>query len=159
LLIVQYGCPIIFMTLNPADNHSPLALLYAGERIELREFDPDHYPYQDRVRNMVSNPLAVVEYFHNTIQTIIEGPLKGGLFGDLLHHFGTIEYQGRGTPPYPSRCDSLQTSLSDMVDLDPRHHHPCRNQGKGEGGSSISVSSHVLHVVYCPRDYASRHKG
>jgi hypothetical protein len=97
-LIVQYGCPVIFLTLNPGDNFSPLALFYSGEEIDLTNFEPDHYPYEDRARRLVTNPLAVVEYFHNTIRSIIEGPLKKGLFGELQHHFGTIEYQNRGTP-------------------------------------------------------------
>jgi Helitron helicase-like domain at N-terminus len=46
----------------------------------------------------MDNPLAMVEHFHTTIKTIINGPLKQGLFGDMRHHYGTIEYQGRGTP-------------------------------------------------------------
>jgi Helitron helicase-like domain at N-terminus len=44
---------------------------------------------------MLDNPLAVVEYFHNTI---IEKMLKGGMFGELIHYQGPIEYQGRGAP-------------------------------------------------------------
>ena len=47
---------------------------------------------------MLRNPLAVVEYFHMTVRTILSTLIKGGLFGELLHHYGTIEYQGRGTP-------------------------------------------------------------
>ena len=38
--IVHYGCLIIFLTLNPGDRHSPLALYYAGEEIDLKTFDP-----------------------------------------------------------------------------------------------------------------------
>ena len=47
---------------------------------------------------VLDNPLGMVEYFHTTIKTIIEGPLKHGLFGEMRHHYGTIEYQRRGTP-------------------------------------------------------------
>jgi hypothetical protein len=47
---------------------------------------------------MLKNPLAVVEYFHDMVRVIIEKVLKGGIFGDLLHHYGPIEYQGRYTP-------------------------------------------------------------
>jgi hypothetical protein len=97
-LIVRHGCPVIFLTLNPSDNFSPLALFYAGEEIDLSSFQSDDFPYQDRARKLIGNPLAVVEYFHNTVRSIIEGPLKDGLFGEMQHHFGTIEYQNRGTP-------------------------------------------------------------
>ena len=38
--IVYYGCPIVFLTLNPGDRHSPLALYYAGQEIDLKTFDP-----------------------------------------------------------------------------------------------------------------------
>ena len=40
----------------------------------------------------------MVEYFHSMVMTIIENVLKAGAFGELAHHFGTIEYQGRHTP-------------------------------------------------------------
>jgi len=96
--IVRYGCPIVFLTLNPADRHSPLALYYAGKEINLKTFDPELWSTAKRLEIMLDNPLAMVEYFHTTIKAIIEGPLKRGLFGKMSHYYGTIEYQGRGTP-------------------------------------------------------------
>lgn len=96
--IVYHGCPIVFLTLNPGDRYSPLALFYAGEEIDLRNFNAEGWSAADRLKSMMENPLAMVEYFHNTVKTIIEGPLKQGLFGRMQHHYGTIEYQGRGTP-------------------------------------------------------------
>jgi hypothetical protein len=96
--MIYHGCPIIFLTLNPGERHSPIALFYAGEKIDLESFDPKLYNSEDRLKRMVDNPLAVIEYFHSTITTIIEKVLKGGVFGVQTHHFGTIEYQGRYTP-------------------------------------------------------------
>jgi len=32
------------------------------------------------------------------VRVIIEGVLKQGMFGELTHYYGTIEYQGRFTP-------------------------------------------------------------
>jgi Helitron helicase-like domain at N-terminus len=90
--VVYYGLPLIFVTLNPADNYSPLALFFAGEKIDLANFDPDLYPYKDRVDTLLNNPIAVLLYFHHTIQAILGGPLRNGLFGPLLHYYGTIEY-------------------------------------------------------------------
>ena len=98
LSMVYYGCPVIFLTINPADLHSPISLFYAGEKIDVLQFNPAMYSASDRLRTMLKNPLAVVEYFHNTVKTIIETVLKGGIFGDLLHYYGPIEYQGRATP-------------------------------------------------------------
>ena len=36
--------------------------------------------------------------FHNMVGVIIKGVLKQGMFGELVHYYGTIEYQGRFTP-------------------------------------------------------------
>ena len=96
--IVQFGCPLIFITINPHERYSPLALLYAGEEIDVKKFHPNMYSLASRLRTTLNNPLAVVEYFHTMITAIIEHMLKGGMFGDVAHHFATIKYQGRGTP-------------------------------------------------------------
>src|SRR5205814_2808899 len=68
-----YGCPVIYLTINPGDRHSPLAVLYAGAKINVDNFIPDEYSFTERVRALLQTPLVVVEYFHNTIQAIIEG--------------------------------------------------------------------------------------
>ena len=96
--IVQFGCPLIFITINPHERYSPLALFYAGEKIDVKNYCPNTYSLASRLRTTLNNLLAVVEYFHTMVQAIIEHMLKGGMFGDVAHHFATIEYQGRGTP-------------------------------------------------------------
>ena len=95
---VYHGCPVIYLTINPGDRHSPLALLYAGIKINVNNFIPDEYSFTDRVQALLQNPLAVVEYFHNMVRAIIEGVLKQRMFGELVHYYGTIEYQGCFTP-------------------------------------------------------------
>jgi Helitron helicase-like domain at N-terminus len=96
--MVYYGCPLIFLTLNPADRHSPVALRFAGESIDVMDFAPELWSSTKRLQLMMHNPAAVVEYFHTTVSAIIKTMLKGGLFGELVHYYGPIEYQGRGTP-------------------------------------------------------------
>lgn len=96
--IVQFGCPLIFITINPHERYSPLCLFYAGEKIDVKNFHPNLYSLASRLRMTLKNPLAVVEYFHTMVSAIIEHMLKGGMFGDVAHHYATIEYQGRGTP-------------------------------------------------------------
>ena len=96
--IVYYSCPLIFLTLNPGERYSPLALFYAGKEINLKTFNPECWTAANRLKVMMDNPLAMLEYFHTTISTIIEGLLKQGLFGKMSHYYGTIEYQGRGSP-------------------------------------------------------------
>jgi hypothetical protein len=96
--MIYHGCPTIFLTLNPTETWSPIALFYAGEEIAVDEFDPKQYPSSRRFEKMMYNPLAVVEYFHTMIQVIIEKVLKAGVFSELALHYGTVEYSGRKTP-------------------------------------------------------------
>ena len=70
--IVHYGCSIVFLTLNPGDQHSPLVLYYAGQEIDLKTFDPHLWSSTKRLEVVMDNPLAMVEYFHTTIKAIIE---------------------------------------------------------------------------------------
>ena len=96
--VVFYGMPVIYLTINPGDRNSPLPLLYSGVKINVKNFIPEDYRYTDRVTWLLKNPLAVVEYFHNMVNALIEAVLKKGFFGKMIHHYGTIEYQGRFTP-------------------------------------------------------------
>src|SRR5205814_8692666 len=96
--IVHFGCPLIFITINPHERYTPLALFYAGDEINIRKFEPKLYSLAQRLNTTLANPLAVVEYFHNLITAIIKNILKEGMFGEIAHYYGTIEYQGRGTP-------------------------------------------------------------
>ena len=95
---IYYGSPVIFLTLNPGERDSPITLKFAGKKINVREFYPEWYSQTKRLRTTLKNPVAVLDYFHLTVNTIIEKVFKGGLFGELAHFYGTIEYQGRGTP-------------------------------------------------------------
>lgn len=95
---VYHGSPVIFLTLNPGERDSPITLQFAGEDIDVRTFYPEWYSQMKRLQTTLNNPVAVVEYFHHTVNAIIENAFKGGLFGELAHYYGTIEYQGRGTP-------------------------------------------------------------
>jgi hypothetical protein len=96
--MVFFGRSIIFFTINPRERHSPIALFYAGEEIDVQNFSPHLYDATRRLQTMLKNPLPVVEYFHEMVRIIIEKVLKGGIFSELLHHYGPIEYQGRYTP-------------------------------------------------------------
>ena len=96
--IVHFGCPAIFLTINPHERYSPIALFYAGEEIDISAFQSKRFSLANRLKTMLHNPLAVVEYFHNMVRAIIENVLKEGIFGEVSHYYATIEYQGRGTP-------------------------------------------------------------
>ena len=96
-LVVYYGCPTIYMTINPGDLYSPLSLKYCSVEIDIDNFTPELYDYGQRLKVLHNNPLAVVEYFRNLVDGIM-CVLKQGLFGEMSHHYGIFEYQGRKTP-------------------------------------------------------------
>src|SRR5204863_3215497 len=55
--MIYHGCPTIFLTLNPGERHSPIALFYAGEKIDIQHFVPGLYSYAERLTTMLNNPL------------------------------------------------------------------------------------------------------
>lgn len=115
---VRFGLPQIFITLNPADNISPVALFYSGENIDVKTFHPRLYLAADRLKTMLDNPLAVVEYFHNTVNTIIGTLIMGGIFGELIHYQGPIEYLGRGPPHTHLLVVKILTEYTNVLALD-----------------------------------------
>jgi len=122
--MVHFGLPVIYLTFNPGENHSPIALLYAGENIDIKAFSPQLYAAGERLNTMLENPLAVVEYFHNTIKTIIQTLLKGGMFGELVHYYGPVEYLGRGPPHTHLVVYIVQTiNFADRLVVDQGHYH------------------------------------
>src|SRR5947207_10514443 len=91
------NAPSFFSPSIPASNSS-ITLYYADEKIDIENFDPQSYNSSQRLKMMLENPLAVIEYFRTMIETIIETSLKEGMFGEVAHHYDTTEYQGRYTP-------------------------------------------------------------
>ena len=121
--MVYFGLPMIYLTFNPGENNSPIALLYAGENIDVKAFSPQLYVAGERLTMMLENPLAVVEYFHNTINAIIQTLLKGGMFGELVHYYGPVEYLGRGPPHTHLVVYIIQTMYSaDSLVVDQGHY-------------------------------------
>ena len=96
--MIYHGCPTIFVTLNSVETRSSIALFYGGEEIKVDDFDLSQYSSRRRLEIMLNNPLALVEYFHGMVRIIIERVLQAGLFGELAHYFGTVEYQGCKAP-------------------------------------------------------------
>ena len=97
-LIYNQGLPCIFVTLNPADIHSPIALYFAGVKIDLdniqTELLMDTYK---RAEIIASHPVATAKFFHVLITSILDTMISGGILGSIKAYFGTVESQGRGS--------------------------------------------------------------
>ncbi|KIO00529.1 hypothetical protein M404DRAFT_29447 [Pisolithus tinctorius Marx 270] len=103
------GGPTIWMMINPADIHDPIAQVLARETIDLDNFDtlegPDSH---QRANNIASNPYAATKFFNFLIETMLETLLgitkwvsrccsDMGILGRLTGYFGVVEAQGGGT--------------------------------------------------------------
>jgi hypothetical protein len=108
---VMKGPPSLWITINPSDTGDPIAQVFAGEQINMDNFDKTLGPDSaQRNRNIVADPYAAAKFFHFVIAALLE-ELFGiqaysndshtvrrtdGIFGKVASYIGTVEAQGRG---------------------------------------------------------------
>ena len=97
-LVFNQGLPSIFMTINPADIHSRIALYFAGIDLDL-----------DKVCHKLFHQLTSVlrlsqriqcqraRFFHVLVSKILKCMVEKGVLGPTKAYFGTVENQGRGS--------------------------------------------------------------
>ncbi|CAF1369308.1 unnamed protein product [Adineta steineri] len=98
-LIFNQGLPSIFLTINPADINSRVALYFAGIDLDLDAIIPSNLPstYQ-RAEIIASHPVSTAKFFHRLVTTVIETMISGeGVLGPVKAYYGTVESQGRGS--------------------------------------------------------------
>lgn len=106
---VWKGPPNLWVTINPPDGHDPMVQVFAGEDIDMDNFNrlmgPDS---RRRAQTVAFDPYAAAKYFNHVINLILEklsgiksirGKVKTemGLLGRLSAYNGVVEAQGRGT--------------------------------------------------------------
>jgi hypothetical protein len=97
-LIYNQGLPSIFLTLNPADIHSPIALYFAGVELDLDNIQTEQLmDTYKRAEIIASHPVATAKFFHTLISSILDTMIVGGVLGPVKAYFGTVESQGRGS--------------------------------------------------------------
>jgi hypothetical protein len=106
---IMLNPPSLWITINPCDLHDPIAQVFAGEHIDLDDFDTCIGPSKEkRAENISLDPYAAAKFFHFLIKTILEtlvGVKTGnhrvyslhGVFGHVSAYFGVVESQGRGS--------------------------------------------------------------
>ncbi|CAF1429317.1 unnamed protein product, partial [Rotaria sordida] len=153
-LIYNQGLPSIFLTLNPADIHSPVTLYFAGVKLDVDNIQMeqlmDNYK---RAEIIASHPVATAKYFHLLLSNILDTMIVGGVLGPIKAYFGTVESQGRvprswNTPPRLSR-DNIYVVLStiDLTGLQQNIYEP--NNIISTPLKEQFVSS-ILHVSVLP---------
>lgn len=108
---VMKGPPSLWITINPSDVGDPIAQVFAGEQIDLDDFEKTTGPNSSqRNLNIAGDPYAAAKFFHFVIAALLEELFgikayakgshvkrKDGIFGKVASYIGTVEAQGRGT--------------------------------------------------------------
>ena len=97
-LVFNQGLPSIFMTINPADIHSRIALYFAGIDLDLDRILPQTIPSTyERAQIIAAHPVSTARFFHVLISNILKCMVEKGVLGPTKAYFGTVENQGRGS--------------------------------------------------------------
>jgi len=106
-MITQYGMPIFFLTINPADIYNPLVKFLAGSEIDIDHLLPEQVPiYWEQALLVARNPVVAARFFNIYMQAFIHQLLRydlddenseGGALGSVKAYYGCVEAQGRGT--------------------------------------------------------------
>jgi hypothetical protein len=102
-LIIRYGMPAIWFTLNPNDITNPIKLRLASYRTrdakDAEEFLRSLDVAYKRARLAVSDPMSSAIFFHREISLFFEHYVKVGeesVFGRISQYFGAVETNERG---------------------------------------------------------------
>jgi hypothetical protein len=102
-LIIRYGFPAIWFTLNPNDITNPVKLRLAAYRSrepeEAEEFLRSLDLAYKRARLAISDPIGSAIFFHREISMFFEHYVQTGhdsVFGRISQYFGAVETNERG---------------------------------------------------------------
>lgn len=102
-LIIRYGMPAIWFTLNPNDITNPIKLRLAAYRTrdpkDAEEFLRSLDVAYKRARLAVSDPMSSAVFFHREMSLFFEHYVKVGeesVFGRISQYFGAVETNERG---------------------------------------------------------------
>lgn len=113
-IIYEKGLPSIFLTINPADVHSRVAMQFSGINIEVQKIFTDKLPELfERAKIIARNPVATARFFNLLITTLLETLIsppneKEGIFGPTKSYYGTV---GKYYKILPTYIDILQQGI------------------------------------------------
>ncbi|KJZ69552.1 hypothetical protein HIM_11065 [Hirsutella minnesotensis 3608] len=103
-LIVRYGVPAIWLTINPNDITNPVKLRLAAHRARDPEAAEEFLRSLDksfkRVRLSVSDPMSSAIFFHREMTLFFEHYVNIGgesVFGRISQYYGAVETNERGS--------------------------------------------------------------
>lgn len=102
-----YSKPHIWLTINPADHHDPIAMFLAGADVDLDDFVASAGPTaSQRSACLVADPFTSAEYFYIVVKAVLEFLIgvtatdrqvlcDPGILGLVVAYFAMVEAQGR----------------------------------------------------------------
>ncbi|CAF1608295.1 unnamed protein product, partial [Adineta ricciae] len=97
-LCFYLGLPSLFVIINPADIHSPVALYFSGIDLNLDNIlVEDMRTTYERAHIIAGHPVAAAKFFNVLIKNILKFLVLCGIVGPTSAYFGTVESQGRGS--------------------------------------------------------------
>jgi hypothetical protein len=105
-LIMRYGMPAFWITINPSNLRNLLVLVLAGVQYSGDIFAATTSAIREATATSnpvaaTSNPVAVADFFHHACKAIFGGLLASntgqiGILGEVSNHYGVMESNGRG---------------------------------------------------------------
>ncbi|CAG8514670.1 23531_t:CDS:2 [Cetraspora pellucida] len=110
------------MTINPADLHSSIVIMYAGEEININNLLPEEFPTAtERVRLAHLDSTAVAKYFNNLIENIIKFILgyrkpEGGVLEEMILDHQLCEVMRKN--PEAAKIQQIERSIVGYNNID-----------------------------------------
>ncbi|KAJ6087103.1 hypothetical protein N7467_006017 [Penicillium canescens] len=98
-LIVRFGMPTFWITINPSDLRSPLVIILAGVEYSDDILSASNSAIRDTTAT--SNLVAVASFFYCVCTAVLEGLFASGrdhtgILGDVSNHYSVVETNSRG---------------------------------------------------------------
>ncbi|CAG8678862.1 14902_t:CDS:2 [Cetraspora pellucida] len=103
-VIIHDGLSSLFVTINLADLHSSIVIIYAEKEVNINTLILENFSTAtERAKLSYLDPTVVAKYFNIIIEKIIEYILgyrksEGGVLGEIKNYYAIIEYQDQGIP-------------------------------------------------------------
>lgn len=101
--MIQMGQPLFWLTISPADIHSPIVMTMAGVRLDVTSRLKADFPdYVEKLRLVARDPVASALFYHAMIDAVLSCLLRfgasdgdGGILGRVKGYVGMTEEQRR----------------------------------------------------------------
>ncbi|XP_044714547.1 ATP-dependent DNA helicase PIF1 [Hirsutella rhossiliensis] len=147
-LIVGYGVPAIWFTINPNDITNPVKLRLAAYRTRdpgaAEEFLEGLGSAYKRTRLAMSDPMSAAVFFHREMKLFFDHYVKVGeesVFGRIGKYYGAVETNERGRFMFTACSGCTETRISAR----------CLPTSTGRIRRRIASESYDTSIVSSPR--------